>query len=212
LDEAFATKIDAVKNIILSEVNVKEIEYLTDGAGVLVKRIKPDFKLLGKKMGKKMKALSTAVQNFTQADISKIEKQGFYDLVVEDETFRLLLEEVEITSEDIPGWLVANEGNITVALDITITEELQHEGIAREIVSKIQKLRKDYNFDVTDKIALTIQKHEAINLAIQNHKEYISSQTLAASIQLVDTIIELQGTETVEIDKDVTTLIKVRKN
>ena len=212
LDEAFATKIDAVKNIILSEVNVKEIEYLTDGAGVLVKRIKPDFKLLGKKMGKKMKALSTAVQNFTQTDISKIEKQGFYDLVVEDETFRLLLEEVEITSEDIPGWLVANEGNITVALDITITEELQHEGIAREIVSKIQKLRKDYNFDVTDKIALTIQKHEAINLAIQNHKEYISSQTLAASIQLVDTIIELQGTETVEIDKDVTTLIKVRKN
>lgn len=152
LNDEMTTQLDAVKNIILSEVNVKEIEYITDTAGILVKKIKPNFKTLGPKYGKYMKQISALVAEMNQNDIYNFEKQGTYSLEVGTETLELTLEDVEILSEDIPGWLVANEGRLTVALDINITKELREEGIARELINRIQNLRKERDFNVTDKL------------------------------------------------------------
>jgi isoleucyl-tRNA synthetase len=207
LTQELEQNIESVKDIILTEINVKAIEYLNDAAGILVKKIKPNFKTLGKKYGKHMKAISAALSVFTQTDIAAIEREKQFSFESAGENVLLTLEDVEITSQDIPGWTVATEGNITVALDVTISEELKHEGIAREFINKIQNLRKDSGFEVTDKINLQIQKHEYVNQAVENFKEYISSQTLASSIVLIDEVIG--GKE--ELINEATVFIKVAK-
>jgi len=210
LDENFKIRLDAVKNIILTEVNIKEVEYITDTAGILVKKIKPNFKTLGPKYGKIMKQIATAVNLFSQADISNLEKMGIHEFTIEGELVSLNLSDVEITSEDIPGWLVASEGAITIALDVNLTNELKEEGIARELVNRIQNIRKESNFEVTDKIYVEIQKHEAINTSVENFNSYIASQTLALSIKLVNKLEQNQS-KSVDVEDNVQTLINITK-
>ena len=182
--KAFKARFEAVKDLILSEVNVKEVEYIDDASGILVKKIKPNFKTLGPRYGKMMKQLSVAINGLEQKDIAGFEQKGVFMLELEGEEINLTLEDVEIISEDIPGWLVANEGMLTVALDVTVTDELKQEGIAREFVNRIQNLRKESGFDVTDKISVWIEKLEEIEEAVKIHSDYIASQTLADNIEL----------------------------
>lgn len=208
LNDHMIRQLDAVKNIILSEVNVKEIEYITDTTGVLVKKIKPNFKTLGPKYGKYMKQISTLIAAMEQSDIFEFEKNGRYQLNIGTEPIDLSLEDVEILSEDIPGWLVANEGRLTVALDINVTKELKEEGIARELINRIQNLRKESNFDVTDKITLAIGRHKEINEAVENFSQYIASQVLAGHIELTDE--KDDKAKDIEID-DIHTFIKIER-
>ncbi len=210
LDTEFQRQIDMVKDLILAEVNVKEIEFLTDTTGVLVKKIKPNFKALGPKYGKMMKQIAGFINGMDQEAIGVIESTGRIVADISGENVEIALADVEIMSEDIPGWLVANEGKLTVALDINITEELKQEGIAREFVNRIQNIRKDSGFDVTDKISLQIQKNEVINDAVMNYKDYIAAQTLAEDVILVEKCNEIEG-NVVEIDDKVKTLICVKK-
>ncbi len=210
LDRSLKDKFEAVRNLVLAEVNVKDVEYITDTTGVLVKKIKPNFKTLGPKYGKLMKQISVAVAQLSQEDIVTFEHNETFELNVDTEKINISLEDVEITSEDIPGLLVANDGKLTVALDITVTDELREEGIAREFINRIQNIRKESNFDVTDKIEIQIQKHELINTAIEKHKDYISAQTLAKSIDLVEKF-EQNTIHLVEIDEEIKTNIKIDK-
>ena len=203
-------QIDGVKNLILSETNIREIEFISDTSGILVKRIKPDFKKLGPKYGKQMKAISARINSFTQEEISSLEDHDSIEINVDGKMISLNREDVEIVSEDIPGWLVANEGNLTVALDITIDKELKEEGIAREFINRIQNLRKESGYDVTDKISISIRQHEALNDAVEKNREYIGSQTLASNIELVAEIAG-NNAKAVEIDEGVKTLIKIEK-
>jgi len=210
LDKSLQENFEMVRSLVLAEVNVKEVEYITDTTGILIKKIKPNFKTLGPKYGKLMKEISQAVAQMTQENIVTLERSGSYELMVGIEKVNLALEDVEITSEDIPGWLVANDGKLTVALDINITEDLKYEGVAREFINRIQNIRKESNFDVTDKIEIQIQRHDLINSAIEKHKDYIGTQTLAKSIDLVDKI-EQNTAHLVEIDEDIKTHIKITK-
>jgi isoleucyl-tRNA synthetase len=182
LDEKQRQEILAVSDLIMSEVNVKEIQLLDDASGVLVKQIKPNFKVLGPKFGKDMKLVASAVDKFTQDDIQKIEQLGEISIEIENKSRILHLQDVEITSQDIEGWLVASSGSITVALDVTITEALRKEGIARELVNRIQNLRKDSGFEVTDKIDIKILKDGFIEDAVANNLEYIKTETLTAEL------------------------------
>lgn len=207
---SFREQIDKIKDLVLSEVNVKELEYLADDSGVLVKKIKPNFKTLGPKHGKLMKGIAAVVNTLTPAEITHFEREGRFEVEVEGSRIELLAEDVEIISEDIPGWLVANEGKLTVALDITITEELRQEGLARELVNRIQNIRKDSGFEITDKIELYIRKHEAINNAVMNFTGYIGTQTLAPKISLVDECND-SAAIVVELDSDIETAILVKK-
>ena len=183
-DENDKKDILAVSDLIKSEVNVKEIELLDDASGILVKRIKPNFKTLGPKYGKDMKQVAQLVSNFTQEDIQKIEQQGELTIQLENKNSILQLQDVEISSQDIEGWLVANSGKITVALDITITDNLRKEGIARELVNRIQNLRKESGFEVTDKIAVKILKDGFVEQAVSSNMEYIKTETLTAELDL----------------------------
>jgi len=210
IDQYLIKQIEAVKNLILSEVNVKDIEYIKDTKGVLIKKIKPNFKTLGPRYGKLMKQISSVISGFTQDDIYDIEANKTRVLNIEGQEITITLEDVEITSEDIPGWLVATEGRFTVALDITITEELRNEGIARELINRIQNIRKESNFDVTDKIIIDIQKHEAINDAVMIHKNHIASQTLAQELNLVDNLSG-NNSKLIEIDDEIQTLIHIER-
>ncbi|MGE4287134.1 MAG: isoleucine--tRNA ligase [Salinivirgaceae bacterium] len=210
LNNKTALQIDAVKDIILSEVNIKEIEYLDDTSGILVKKIKPNFKTLGPKYGKIMKQIAAVIGQMQQADISKLERENQFEFELDGHKVLINNEDVEILSEDIPGWLVANEGPLTVALDITVTDELRNEGIAREFINRIQNIRKESGFEVTDKINIKIAKHEAINDAISAHKNYISAQTLALSIELV-AVLEQKTAKLVELDDDIATSILIEK-
>ncbi|NQU84910.1 MAG: class I tRNA ligase family protein, partial [Mariniphaga sp.] len=210
LSDHFKEQFDAVKNIILAEVNVKSVEYLIDTTGVIKKKIKPNFKTLGPKYGKLMKLIAGVVNNFTQENISELEKNGSVKIKVGEENIELASEDVEIFTEDIPGWTVASDGNLTIALDINLTESLKQEGIARELINKIQNIRKESDFSVTDRIRLQIQKNDAINDAILNYKEYISNQTLATELVLVENIDE-NNAKIIEVDIDVNTLIRVEK-
>ena len=210
LNPHFKEQFEAVANIILAEVNVKEVEFLTDTAGVIKKKIKPNFKTLGPKYGKIMKQIAAAVNQLGQSAISAFESTGEYEIAAGDETIKLALEDVEIQTEDIPGWTVATEGQITIALDINVTEELREEGIAREFINKIQNLRKESNFEVTDRIRLAIEKDDAFNTALENHKDYICVQTLADSLILVDSVKSAHAKEA-EIDKDVVAKIEIEK-
>ena len=180
--------IEAVKQLILNEVNVKELNFVDDAAGILVKKIKPDFKKLGPRYGKIMKKLAAAIQAMSQEEINAFERAGQWTLSVEGQEAVVDRADVEIISEDIPGWLVANEGRLTVALDITVTDELRKEGLARELVNRVQNLRKSSGFDITDKIRIQLTANEAMDGAIEAYKEYISNQVLAVSIETVETI------------------------
>jgi len=188
LDKRFQKQLEAVENLILSEVNVKEVEYLTDASGILVKKIKPNFKALGPKYGKMMKQIAAAINQFGQEEISKIEQEGQIALEVDNNSIEIQLSDVEIVTEDIPGWLISNIGNLTVALDATITPELKEEGMARDLVNRIQNLRKDNGFEVTDKIRIQIQNKDVLDMAIKHNFSYICSETLAESLDLVDQI------------------------
>ena len=198
LDEVTRHHVEAVADLIMSEVNVKTVEFLDDASGVLVKKVKPNFRSLGQKFGPKMKLISTAINQWGQEDIAAIEKAGQYDLAIDGETLQLTIEDVEISSEDIPGWSVASEGKTTVALDITISEDLRLEGIARDLVNRIQNLRKDQGLDVQDKIDVLVLTNETIiNEALSTNKTYICEETQALSLEFVD---KLDGADTVEID------------
>lgn len=210
LDEKFKRQLTAVEDLILSETNVKELEYLEDTAGVLVKSIKPNFKTLGPKYGQLMKQIAGAVNQFGADDITEIEAKGSKALTIGGQDVSLELSDVEISTQDILGWLVITEGGITVALDITLSEELKEEGIAREFVNRIQNLRKDSGLEVTDKIHLKILSHQEINNAVNNNKDYICSETLAGQLDLVDELKQNEGIS-VEFDNDVTTLISLEK-
>lgn len=209
IEKDFEDKFEAVKPLILSEVNVKEVDYIKDTSGILVKKIKPNFKTLGPRYGKLMKEISAAVAGMSQEDIMNFEKNGSIELKLQDQKIELGTEDAEVISEDIPGWLVANEDRITIALDITITDELRYEGIAREFVNRIQNLRKESGFEVTDKINIDIKKHEAINEAIDRHRDYIGTQTLAHEIRLVDNLNE--DSKEVEIDENIKTKMKISR-
>ncbi len=209
-DTTFRKKIEAVKDLILSEVNVKEVEYIDDTSGVLVKRIKPDFKKLGPRYGKLMKEISASVAAMNGNDIMAFENSGSHKFVINGQEILLTPGDVEIISEDIPGWQVANEGRLTIALDITVTDELRFEGIAREFVNRIQNIRKESGFDVTDKISVLIEDNDFVNEAVTRHASYIGSQTLATKVEVVP---DLKNKNVREIDiDDVVVKIEVRKN
>ncbi|MCO6501251.1 MAG: isoleucine--tRNA ligase [Vicingus serpentipes] len=210
LDEKFKRQLEDVEDLILAETNVKELEYLVDTEGVLVKKIKPNFKTLGPKYGKIMKQIAAVVNQFNQDDIAFIESNKSKKLTIEGQEVILELADVEITTQDIPGWIVTSEGGVTVALDITLTEDLKAEGIAREFVNRIQNLRKESGLEVTDKIHLKIVQHNEINNAINENKNYICSETLAGQLDIVDGLDNNEGIE-VELEKDVTTLISIKK-
>ncbi|WP_445736082.1 isoleucine--tRNA ligase [Mariniflexile sp.] len=176
----------AVSDLIKHEVNIKEIELLEEASQILVKQIKPNFKILGPRFGKEMKAIAVAVTNFSAEDINKIEQNGVLDIEVNGKNITLALDDVEITSQDIEGWLVANEGNLTVALDVTITDDLRSEGIARELVNRIQNLRKDSGFELTDRIDVKLQSDVQINTAINTNISYIKAETLTEGLEIID--------------------------
>ena len=183
LDKAMAEHIEAVKQLIMGEVNVKDIELITDTTGIITKRIKPNFKTLGAKCGKYMKQVAALVASFTQEQIAAVENNAETIIKVEDAEFVTTAADFEITSEDMPGWLVASEGKLTVALDITITDELRREGVARELVNRIQNIRKESGFEVTDKIRVEIESTELTTPAIESFAEYIAQQTLALEVK-----------------------------
>jgi len=182
LDEKQKKEIEAVADLIKSEVNVKEVELLDDASGILVKQIKPNFKVLGPKFGKDMKKIAQAVGKLDQADIQKIEQEGEISLEIENKIITLQLQDVEIASQDIEGWLVASSGPLTVALDVTINDELRKEGIARELVNRIQNIRKDSGFEVTDKIDIKILKDGFVEKAVESNINYIKTETLTAEL------------------------------
>ena len=187
LDKEMAKHIEAVRALIMGEVNVKDIELITDTTGIITKRIKPNFKTLGAKCGKYMKQVAALVASFTQEQIAAVEANAETILKVEDTEFVTTAADFEITSEDMPGWLVASEGKLTVALDITITDELRREGVARELVNRIQNIRKDSGFEVTDKIRVEVEANDLTTMAIESFAEYIAQQTLAVEVKVAET-------------------------
>jgi isoleucyl-tRNA synthetase len=200
LNQEVAEHLMHVKDLILSEVNVKELELLTDGAGMLVKSIKPNFKTIGPKYGKQMKSIATLVAGFNQEDIASVESNGGWNGEIDGTTIALDLADFEINAQDIPGWLVASEGGITVALDITLSDELKSEGIAREVVNRIQNMRKDTGFEVTDRIGVEIDTTETVEKAIKQFETYICNEVLANTIEFIKLS---EGTkEAIETDGD----------
>ena len=189
-DEKMMEQLNYVANLIKTEVNIKELEIVTsDNTSIsLVKRIKPNFKTLGKKFGKQMKEIAAVIAQFSQEDIANIEKVGKYTLNLNDGAIEIELSDVEIATEDMPGWLVANEGVLTIALDVTVTEQLRREGVARELINRIQNIRKDNGYEITDKIVVKIESLEQINEAVKGFSQYIAQQTLATEISIVDKI------------------------
>ena len=203
-DAGFRERFEAVRPLILAEVNVRDVEYVDDTAGILVRRVKPNFKLLGPKFGKQMKEAGAAIMALTQSEIAEFERNGSRDLVLGGVVHTLTTGEVEIISEDIPGWLVANEGKLTVALDITVTEELLHEGIAREFVNRIQNIRKESGFEVTDKIRVVIEDLPSVAAAVRRHSDYIASQTLALEVSLAPAAdLAARGARETDIEEQV---------
>ena len=206
--ESQKNEILAVADLIKSEVNVKEIEVLEDASDILVKQIKPNFKVLGPRFGKDMKAIAQLVNNFTASDIKNIEQNGILDVEVNGKNITLERTDVEITSQDIEGWLVANDGALTVALDVTISEELRKEGIARELINRIQNLRKDSGFEVTDRINVTFQTDEHIVKAVEANLAYIKSETLTNELKIID---KLEDGIEIAFD-EVNTKLYIKKN
>ena len=206
-DAARRAALEAMKPLILSEVNVKELEIVgEDGDGVLVKRVKPDFRKLGPKHGRMMKQVAAAVQAMNAADIAALERDGSVKISVGGTEAVIDLADVEVISEDIPGWLVANEGNVTVALDVTVTPELRREGIARDIVNRIQNIRKSRRYEITDRINLRFAPSEATDEAINEYADYICRQVLAVSLEIapVGADAEMLTLDDLELAVDIT--------
>ena len=195
-DDVMKARIEAVKKLILSEVNVKELVFV-EGDGILVKKIKCNFRTLGKKFGKLMKSVNEAVTAMSQEQISELEKNGCITLQVEGNDAIIELADVEIFSEDVPGWTVANEGALTVALDVEVTDDLRREGIAREVVKKIQAIRKESGFDITDRIAVSLSRNTLSDAAVEQFREYICNQVLADSLVVCDNV---EGEDFIELD------------
>ncbi|WP_290790397.1 isoleucine--tRNA ligase [Flavihumibacter sp. UBA7668] len=198
LNPAMKEQLKKVEDLIISEVNVKELQYLTDADGFIKKKIKPNFQALGKRVGAKMKAVSAAIQAFDQEAISKLEKEGSYSLEIDTEPLILQIHEVEISSEDIPGWLVSSKGALTVALDVTVTPELEQEGNARELVNRIQKIRKDNGYELTDRIAIKLADIGNLADAVKQFASYIKTEVLADELELVD---QLNDATPVEVNE-----------
>ncbi len=207
LEESQRAEIEAVSDLIKAEVNVKEIVLLDDASGILVKQIKPNFKTLGPRFGKDMGLIAKEIQGFSSDQINKFEREGEISIIIQEKSIILTLQEVEISSQDIEGWLVANSNGITVALDISISEELHQEGIARELVNRIQNIRKDSGFEVTDKIKVQIQRNGNLETAVLNNEAYIKSETLTDSLVFVD---QIEGGVAIEFD-EITTRIAINK-
>jgi isoleucyl-tRNA synthetase len=208
LKEDFMTQVEAVKDLILAEVNVKEIEYITDTSGIINKKIKPNFKTLGRKLGKNMKDASKIISELNQDAISEIEKNNAYTLQVNGESFDLTLEDFEINSEDIPGWQVANDRDLTVALDISLDDALVAEGVGRELVNRIQNLRKSNGLNITDKIQIKLSKIDSISPAISQFGDYIKNETLAVDIVEYE---DFNSGEQVNLFEGVDVFIKIEK-
>jgi len=190
LDPAMKLSIEQMEELILAEVNVKEINYITETEGVISKKLKPNFKLLGAKLGTKMKQASAVIADLTQNEISELERNGTLTILVEESPIILLINEVDIIAEDIPGWSVAVKGNLTVALDISLSEALLKEGHARELVNRVQNIRKEANFELTDKILLQIVDNQHLKESINEFSEYICREILATQIDWVSSLEE----------------------
>jgi isoleucyl-tRNA synthetase len=202
-------QLQRVEDLIKAEVNVKELEYLTDTEGFIKKKIKPNFGALGKKLGARMKAVTGALNTFSQHEISLFEKEGRYSIPVgENESVELMLSEVEITSEDIPGWSVASKGPLTVALDINVTPELVQEGDAREFVNRIQKIRKDNGFEVTDRIEVQVAASNGIRESLAKYNKYICAEILADKLEVTS---ELDGGVEIEVNENPLKVIVLKK-
>jgi isoleucyl-tRNA synthetase len=208
LDERFITEVDGVKDLILSEINVKQIEYITDASGLLKKQAKANFKTLGAKLGKDMKAAAEQIAQFTNEEINALEKAGRMAIVANGNNFDLTPEDLVVTTEDLPGWKVASDGPLTVALDVTLTPELEAEGIARDLVNRIQNLRKDKEFNVTDRINVKIERHQILEAAVENFREYIKAEVLADSLILAS---EVEG-DKVELTDELAIGIEVHQS
>ena len=197
VDAVTKERLEAVKSLIMNEVNIKEIDFVEGASDILVKKVKCNFKIMGKKFGPLMKQVAAAVTSLSQAQIGELEANGKLTLDLNGTPAEIEAGEVEIFSEDIPGWVVANEGTLTVALDTVVTDELRREGIARELVSKIQNIRKSSGFEITDKINVVISKNECTDDAITEYNAYICNQVLANSLQIAD---EVADATTLEFD------------
>jgi isoleucyl-tRNA synthetase len=210
LDDAYRAKIEAVKELILSEVNVKSLDLVDESQTQIVKQLKLNFKTLGKKCGKHMKAVQVFASDHALEIIAGVEKEGKYEMIVEGETILLELEDTEIIPVDIPGWKVANAGQLTVALDITITEELREEGLARELVNRIQNLRKERNFELTDRIVLKIKEQKEIKSAVNHNLEYICTEILADKIEFVSETLD-ETAVLLELEENLSSSVQVTK-
>ena len=208
LDEAFIAEVDGVKDLILSEINVKEIEFITDASGLLKKGAKANFKTLGAKLGKDMKDAAALIANFSNDDINTLEQSGWIKVLIQGNEYTLTPEDLIVSTEDLPGWKVASDGALTVALDVTMTPELQAEGTARDLVNRIQNIRKEKDFNVTDRVTVTLEKHDAILAAVEKFHDYIKAEVLATDLVLAD---QLAG-EKVELDDVVSLVIEVSVN
>jgi isoleucyl-tRNA synthetase len=206
LDEAFIAEVEGVKSLILSEINVKDLEYITDASGLLNKSAKANFKTLGAKLGKDMKAAAEVIAGLSSSDISTLEKNGSRSVDINGTTYDITSEDLIVSTEDLPGWKVASDGPLTVALDVNLTDELLAEGTARDLVNRIQNLRKESDFNVTDRIAVRLEKHAAIEAAVAQYSEYIKGEVLANSLVLVEGL----EAEKVELDDEVSVGIEVR--
>lgn len=209
ISSKFESQLELIKDLILTEVNVKSLEFMPEDSPMLVKKIKANFKTLGPKYGKLMKQIAAAILEIDQDGINQLEKDGIYSLTINTQTIEIGTEDVEITTEDIPGWLIAVSGAYTVALDTTLTEELVFEGKARDLVNKIQSLRKEKGFDVTDKINITIEKHAEYDDAFEKNFSYICSETLAESFKLSNQMRD--DSDSIELTESVSLLIDIRK-
>ena len=203
LNESFQKQVEAVQDLIMAEVNVKSFEFVNDTSGVIRKNIKANFKTLGKRLGQDVKAAADLISSFDQKTIAQIETQQYFPLTIGETTYTLEKEDFEIGFDDIPGWQVASDRDLTVALDITLTEELIIEGTARELVNRIQNIRKAKEFNVTDKIQVLIEGHEMIEAVIAQYGDYISAETLATKLE----IGENPTSEAIELFEDV--IIKI---
>jgi len=210
LDPHIKDQIQHIEELVKNEVNIKSIEYLTDTEGFIKKKLKPNFKTLGAKMGAKMKSVAAAIGQMSQHDISILEQNKVFALTVDGEQVEVGIADVDIIAEDIPGWSIANKDNLTVALDVTITPELEEEGNARELVNRIQKIRKESGFEVTDRIKVEVQEYEPLKSAIINYSDYICAEILADAIKIVPQT-ELDNAIEIEVN-DVMLKIQIFKN
>ena len=207
LNSSFIKEVDEVKELILSEINVKELEYITDASGLLKKKAKANFKTLGGKLGKDMKDAAAFIAELSNEQINSLEQNGSLEMSLNGTSYSLNTEDLIVSTEDLPGWKVATDEGLTVALDVTLSEALEAEGVARDLVNRIQNIRKDKNFNVTDRISVQIEQHPAVKGAVEQFGDYIKSEVLANSLSLSDSAagdpVELNDSVTLNIQVEV---------